>query len=666
MNFSEILILDAETRWAKNACSWAPDGYTLSKMTTEEYVRDNKFKAFGFGYKFIGKNERGWVTHNDLPKFFAGVDWGKTAVAHHNAQFDASILAWHYDVIPAFIFDTLSMARAVRGPDAGNSAFKLAQDLGLPPKGHTTADTDGLWELTPYVEEALADYCMHDVWLCEQFLNYFSKGYPKKELRLIDATIRMFTQPQLYLDAEMLRGALEEEKTARESLLKRLNAKEEDLASDGKFAELLTAVGVEPPTKKSKTTGKTAFAFAKNDAMFQALLNHDNEEVALLCEARVKVKSTQMRTRAQRFSDIASRGALPVPVTYAGARTLRWTAAKGASINMQNLKRGSVLRRAIMAPPGHVVVAGDLSQIEPRVIAFLAEHRTLLDIFASGADPYAVFGSTMFGIPGMTKESHKDLRQSAKSALLGANYRLGFASFSTQLLTGFLGAPPVRYDKKFAKQLGINETHLMKFMEGKAGAERMQRMSEIPHTCTDEELFIHCVCAKEIIDRYRAASEPIVKFWNFLDKMVATVLAVDDAEPVTYKCLVFKPGKILLPNGLHILYEKIECELDGIGRPQYSYWNGKKRKPLHSGIVAENVTSGTARCVISDGMDRIQSRYRVAMPVHDEAVYVVKQEEKEEAVAWIKEQLTKEPPYLPGIPLDASVGAHERYGLAKD
>ena len=190
-------------------------------------------------------------------------------------------------------------------------------------------------------------------------------------------------------------------------------------------------------------------------------------------------------------------------------------------------------------------------------------------------------------------------------------------------------------------------------------------MLEIPHTCTDEELLVHCVCAKEIIDRYRKASAPVVEFWGFLEKMIATVLADPQAEPVEYKCLTFYPGKIKLPNGLFIFYDKIKVELDEKNRPRYSYWNGKTYKNLYAGVVCENVTSGTARCVIGDGMLRIQGRYRCAMPVHDEGVWHVPDTEVAAATPWIKEQLTRPVPYLPGIPLDASVGAHRRYGLAK-
>lgn len=962
--FDEILILDFESRWSSKPVEWAPEAYTLSKMTTEEYIRSPLFKAFGAGFKYYGRDETPvYLTNPFLSKFFASVDWSRTAVCCHNAQFDAAIMAWIYGIKPAFIFDTLSMARALRGLEVGNSAAKLADDFGLPPKGRAVYSTDGMFEPDLVTEQELANYCKHDVWLCEQFLKRLLPGYPAKELRLIDATIRMFTEPQLALDADLLKEAIDEDTELRARLLGKLGRVDSELASDQLFAETLRAVGVEPPTKISKTTGKTAFAFAKNDALFQQIVNGDNEDAVLLCEARMKVKSTQERTRAQRFLDISGRadGLLPVPVNYAHTRTLRWGAAKGSNINMQNLKRGGKLRKSIIAPPGHTIVAGDLSQIEPRVLAHLADYQELIDIFASGKDAYAQFGAGMFGIPDLNRESHPDLRQSAKSALLGCfasdtqvltnsgwkdivsvsqadllwdgeewvthsgviaqgekevflhsgvwatadheiltahgwqawsevrtksslfksalslanspsstgaeqhysrdapldgshtygvavdgkglsrdqtscgadqraathaqrssqpkhgwrilsmptllpiprtetgfstvsapalfaaktqtqlctqttaaeasgyglrglnpasvffdtfsrwmggtspnysltastiteamsraicdfahavkmlltsagsrpamsknssgesaplnkkmqtydialagprsrflvltedgpiiahncGYRLGWASFASQLLVGFLGAPPVRYDRAFMKQLGIGKAEAIAFCEGKAGADRLARMADIPHTCTEQELLVHCVCAKTIIDRYRATSEPIVAFWGFLDKMVATVLSVPDAEPVVYKCLTFKPGQIILPNGLPIRYDDIKCTVDELGRPQYTYWNGKTNKPLHSGIVAENVTSGTARCVIGDGMLRVQRRWPVCLTVHDELVIVVKDAEVSEAKGWVKEQLTVPVSYLPGIPLDATIGADRSYGNCK-
>jgi hypothetical protein len=938
-----IVSIDFETRWDKR-------DYTLSKLTTEEYIRDKRFKAFGACVHEYGSDTVvQWYNGDELPRILATYDWSKTAVLAHNAQFDVSILEWRYGVHPCFIFDTLSMARALRGVEVGNSLAKLAADFGLPEKGRAVHSTDGLDEIDAQIEKELADYCKHDVFLCEQIFERLVTGYPKSELRLIDMTLKMYTRPVLQLDRSMLIEALAEEGKHREGLLAKLGVEESELASNPKFAVLLESLGVVAPTKVSKTTGKDTLALAKNDAMFQALLNGDNEDVSLLCEARLKVKSTTERTRAQRFLDISQRGPLPVPLSYYGAKSGRWTAAKGSAINMQNLKRGSFLRKAIMAPQGHQLLVGDLSQIEPRVLAWLSDYDELLDIFRSGQDAYAQFGAQMFGIPGMTKDSHPDLRQSAKSALLGCfgsqtpvltkrgwvtilevtredelwdgtewvthqglvpqgekevltamgvsatsdheiltehgwaawsavlanpsrfqsalslaslpacvgndrgicttpscgvaadgkascsdltsrkgpahvaenarskqpykrattqkdtttlaqtlstatgyltasaqsscdvptlkvahtqitvggalrsmlrglktawsscatssvwmggtyqsynltgltttggtsratfasshaastcptngksqpeklsssskesqplkqrmqtydiayagprnrytiltdagplvvhncGYGLGWASFASQLLVGFLGAPPVRYDKGFAKKLDVTSEYIERFI---GWEDNVKKLQEIPHTCTERELLVHCVAAKKIIDIYRATAHPVVSFWDMCDRLLTKSLA--GGEEVVYKCLTFRKNEIVLPNGMSLLYSNLRQVTDKETK-QKSWVYGEDETKLYAGKITNNVTQALARIVMTDGMLRTSKKYFVAGTVHDEQIVVVPDEEVDAAKTWVLAQMTVEPKYMPGVPLAVEGGAHRRYGLAK-
>ena len=671
--YDQIITIDFETRWDKT-------DYTLQKLTTEEYIRDPRFKAFGACVHVFGSNDPiVWISGEDLREYFRSVDWSTTAVLAHNAQFDVSIMEWKYNAHPCFIFDSLSMGRALRGVEVGNSLAKLAADYGLPEKGRAVHSTDGLEFLTPKIEQELADYCKHDVYLCEQIFSKLwmrldpvtgdTKGpYPTKELRLIDMTLKMYTRPVLQLDQSMLINALTEEGEKREGLLKKIGVDEASLASNKQFAEVLRSMGAIVPYKKSKTTGQQTLALAKNDALFQAMLNGDNEDIAALCEARLKVKSTTERTRAQRFLDISRRGALPVPLSYYGALSGRWTAAKGSAINMQNLKRGSFLRKAIMAPEGHQLVVGDLSQIEPRVLAWLADYEDMLLIFRQGGDPYAAFGAQMFNIPGLTKESHPDLRQSAKSALLGCGYGLGWASFAAQLLVGFLGAPPVRYNKAFAKQLGVTASYIEKFL---SWDDNVKKLLEIPHTCTDDELLIHCVAAKAIIDKYRSTAWPVVAFWEMCGHLLEKSLY--GGEEVVYKCLTFRKEEIVLPNGMSLLYPDLRRVREKVIGPdgqekdgdlQWVY--GKDATKLYPGKITNNVVQGTARIVMTDGMLRVDKRYPVKGTVHDELIAVVPDAEVADAKTWVLAQMTMEPKYLPGIPLDADGGAHRRYGLAKN
>lgn len=648
---NRVLVLDFETRWSKKH-------YTLSKMTTEEYIRDPRFKAFGASTKWLGEGQPAWVPHTRLVEYFNSIDWTTTAVLAHNAQFDVAILSWVYGHQPAFIFDSLSMARALRGVEQGNSLAKLAEEFDLPAKGKAVHSTDGLDELTPDIEAELADYCNHDVWLCEEVFSRLVEGYPKKELKLIDLTLRMFTNPMLELDKEMLHEAIEEERTTREALLGRLGIEESALASNAKFADVLSGLGVAPPTKVSKTTGRKTLALAKNDALFQALLNSEREDVAAICEARLAVKSTLERTRAQRFLDISNRGRLPVPLNYYGAHTGRWSASKGSGLNLQNLKRGSFLRKSIMAPDGYVLVVCDLSQIEPRVLAWLADYTELLEIFRSGQDAYAQFGAQMFGIPGMTKETHPALRQSAKSALLGCGYGLGWASFAAQLLTGFLGAPPTRYDKDFAKQLGVGADDAEKFV---SWDENTKRLEAIPHTCGEGELLIHALAAKAIIDKYREAAWPVVSFWELCSAAIERSLA--GGKVLEYKCLRFERERIVLPSGLALRYTGLRGKADPKGRPQWFY--GEHETKLYGGKLTENIVQAVARCVMTDGMLRIQKRYSCVLTVHDEVVVMVPEEESQEAKDWVLAQMVVVPNYMPGIPLAADIDVAKRYGEAK-
>jgi DNA polymerase len=624
-------------------------------------LRDPRFKAWGLCWKDYGDPlPATWIRGRDIEKWAKDFDWSKTAVIAQNALFDVSILAWIYGCHPAFIFDTLSMGRAVRGVEAGNSLKKMAEDFGLEPKGDGLGPSENyLDELPFHVEQELADYCRHDVYLCEEIFKRLVDGYPASELRLIDMTLKMYTQPRLVLDEQMLFQAIEEERTAREELLAQLKVDDAQLASNPKFADILVKLECRVPYKKSKTTGKQTLALAKNDALFQALLHGPNEKVRLVCEARLRVKSTTERTRAQRFLDISSRGALPVPLAYYGASTGRWTASKGSAINMQNLKRGSFLRKAIMAPEGYALVVGDLSQIEPRVLAWLSDYDEMLGIFRAGGDPYAAFGAQMFNIPGMTKDSHPDLRQSAKSALLGAGYGLGWASFAAQLLTGFLGAPPVRYDMEFAKKLGVTKEFVEKFL---SWDDNVTKLEEIPHTCTTKELLIHAAASKKIIDIYRATAHPVVSFWEMCGNLLESALY--GGKEFRYKCLVFRKGEIELPNGMKLLYPDLRTEKDEKGRSQYVY--GPDATKLYPGKITNNVTQGVARIVMTDGMLRVSKRYPVVGTVHDEQIDMVPEDEAAEALKWVLAQMTMEPKYLPGIPLSADGGTHKRYGMAKN
>ena len=304
------------------------------------------------------------------------------------------------------------------------------------------------------------------------------------------------------------------------------------------------------------------------------------------------------------------------------------------------------------------LVVCDLSQIEPRVLAYLTDYEELLDIFRSGEDAYSMFGRQMFGIPDLNKKDHPELRQSAKSALLGAGYGLGWASFAAQLLTGFLGAPPTRYDKAFAKQLGVTSAYIKDFI---SYSKNLERMGEIPHTCTQEELLIHCVSAKLIIDKYRAAATPVKEFWGMCDALISRSLV--GGKEYVHKCFTFQKGRIVLPSGLALRYPQLKGTQDERGRVQWTY--GEDDKKLYGGKLTENIVQAVARCVMTDQMLRMSKRYKIALTVHDECCMIVPEAEAEEAFSFCMQVMSTPPSWIADMPTACDGGYGVRYGDIK-
>jgi DNA polymerase len=126
---------------------------------------------------------------------------------------------------------------------------------------------------------------------------------------------------------------------------------------------------------------------------------------------------------------------------------------------------------------------------------------------------------------------------------------------------------------------------------------------------------------------------------------------------------VFTREKIILPSGLALRYPNLTGEPDEKGRLQWSYGDDKKK--LYGGKLTENIVQAVARCVMTDGMLRIQKRYPCVLTVHDEVAALVPESEAEEAENWVLAQMTMVPKYMPGIPLAAEAGHAKRYGDAK-
>lgn len=601
-----IITLDFETYYSQE--------FSLTKMTTEEYVRDERFEVIGVAVSVDG-GPRLWCSgdKDHIYQFLSTYDIPNNLCLAHNAQFDGAILNWIYGIKPKGWLDTLCMGRALHGTQVGGSLKVLTEFYDVGVKGTEVEDAKGYrrGNFTPEHLAQYGEYCKNDVAITFELFKRMSQGFPRTELRLIDLTIRMFTEPVLKLNPFLLERNLLVIKKQREELLQ--NFSEEHLMSNDKFASLLKSFHVEPPRKISKVTGKEAWAFAKTDEDFKALLEHPDPEVQTLVAARLGVKGTLEETRTQRFLDIAHRGTLPIPLRYYAAHTGRW--GGDDKINLQNLPRGSRLKLAIRPPEGYKIIDSDSSQIEARTLAWLAGQDDLVEAFDKGEDVYKIMASAIYGkaITEITKEE----RFVGKTTILGAGYGMGSAKFKNQL-----------------KTFGVE--------------------------VTDEE-------AKRIIDTYRATYPQIVALWKTAGDSIKAILR-NQITHLGRNDVLAIDGKdgIRLPNGLYIRYPNLRAIQNDDGKAEvvYDVKRGKQVIPtrIYGGKLIENVCQALARIIIGDQMLMVAKKYKVVMTVHDAIACIVPEDEVKTAIEYVELCMRLRPQWGTELPLNCESGYGDSYG----
>ena len=587
----------------------------FSKQTTEEYVRDTRFEVIGVAVQ-INDGEPEWFTGTmiETAEFLGKYKWSESLALAHNAMFDGFILSEHFQIKPKGWLDTLSMGRALHGTNVGGSLKVLAEFYNIGEKGTEVEDAKGL-RRTDFPEQQLVrygEYCKNDVRLTWDLFNCMSQDFPPTELRLIDLTIRMFTDPVLQLNVDMLERHLIWEQQRKANILAKYN--KDDLMSNPKFADLLRAWGVEPPMKKSVTTGKETYAFSKTDEAFKELLGHESLEVQALVAARLGTKSTIEESRTERFIGIARRGPMPVPLRYYAAHTGRWGGAD--NVNLQNLPRISPLKKAILAPAGYMMIDSDSSQIEARTLAWLAGQDDLVDAFDRGEDVYKIMASAIYGKS--VADITKDERFVGKTTILGCGYGMGAAKFQAQL-------------KNFGVEVTIEE-------------------------------------AKRIIDTYRDTYPKITALWKEANTAIESILR-GQLTMLGRGGVLKIEGKdgVRLPNGLYIRYPNMRQKTDEeTGRVEVVYDTKKGRATIpnriYGGKLIENVCQALARIIIGDQMLMIAKKYQVVMTVHDAIACIVPTAEVATAQEYVEMCMRIRPKWGLELPLNCESGYGESYG----
>lgn len=657
----DIVVLDFETYFTSK--------YTLSKMSTYEYVTDSRFQELGLACLRVRPGCPDPVPDFDHDtdavlswlKDEYGKDLERCTVVMQNAKFDALILKLYHGFVPRFIVDTKDL-HANLWPGASNKLADMAKQFNLPAKGKTATFAGYLWDyaqlrrtksgrptlFAPVMDEqmrtALHNYACRDVELeyaaaAKMIPMVRNLGF---ELRLAEQTRNLFLFPKIAFDfekADML-------KLEMSHVLSDLDTKAGShgltvYRSDKPFRRLLkAALGDEPlPLKKGKR-GRI-LALAKTDPQRADMLTHSNPKVRALVAARVGAKSwpTHIRRLEGMIGQAkAAGGFLPIGMNYYGAHTGRWSGSEG--INPQNLGARSEyevinqVRGTLVAPPGCVLVVSDASQIESRVTAWVSGESSLLNAFRNKRPVYCNFASGVLGStirkarptdPQAVKNYLTYWRQFGKIGVLGCGFGMG---------------------GKHLKEFAYNTYHL---------------------ELSDD-------LAAKAVSHYRTSFSRVKKFWGDLTYAFKYV-AKGGKEMRAGKVMVWRDGNtvcIRLPNGRDLYYHGAHVISDGYGEeiawPDPRDKTGKSITRIWGGgFLTENVVQAISRDILAEALLKIDSLgdgigLRIGHHVHDEAIGVVPVEHAKEALQLEIDLLRFSPPWAADVPLDAEGFIAERYG----
>ena len=609
-----LITLDFETYYDSD--------YSLRKLTTAEYIQDDRFKVHMVGIKI---DDGSTIVHTDpadIENSLYEIEWDEATLLCQNTHFDGFILAEHFSIYPYKYADTRSMSQALYVGEPSHSLSAIADRLFDDwQKGDELADSKGVETLKGDLLLSIRDYCANDVELTYAAYKEMIEDMPEREMQLIDLTARMFCQPQLLLDTQRAIESLLDIQDAKKAAIKASGLPKTKLSSNPQFAVWIRENGMEPPKKVSPTTGKETWALGKNDIDFQKLIA-DHPEHQAVWTGRLEAKSTIAEKRTERFIRHAevNGGRMPVPLTYYGAHTGRFSGRD--KINFQNLQRGSELRKCLVAPDGYQLLVVDSSNIEARMLAWLAGQEDVLEVFRSGGDVYADMASKIYGFK-VSKDTHPTERFVGKTAVLGLGYGMSANKFQLTLSTGAMGP---RVD------------------------------------LSDED-------ALNVVKTYRKSNAFVTSLWkacsNAIDHMIKPegYWAIKDLLPVGRK-------HIRLPNGLALRYPHLRYN---ISSPNNEYgFHGQietvygKETRIYGGKLTENIIQALARIVVTDQMLELDEVVReiggaVVLTVHDEIVAVVPEIHAEAMFKEALEIMRTPPAWAFGLPLDAEGGYAKEY-----
>lgn len=318
-----------------------------------------------------------------------------------------------------------------------------------------------------------------------------------------------------------------------------------------------------------------------------------------ILDLREKATGAAFAKIPKMFERVCADGRLRGEFVGHGAHTGRWTAR---GVQLHNLTRiyGKVsddlskvesysnlrehMRLILGNLRGYNFTCADLSQIEARIVAWLAGCKWRIEAFKNKEDIYARSAEKMFGIPHVSK--HDPERHDGKCAELGFGYGGGVNAIRN-----------INYDFYVEK-----------------GERKLQAL----------------------VDMWRAANPEICALWRKLDRAMREAIATGGARLTLLTTTIYfaydgRTMRVTLPSGRALYYRDVRLVETSRGSDiVYTDYTGRgaengMREKMWGGTILENITQAIAKDVLIDIMRRVKQKYAELQPigtVHDEIWYL--------------------------------------------
>ena len=487
-----------------------------------------------------------------------------------------------------------------------------------------------IWVDDPFSQGILESYCKQDV-VAESALDAVLPDWPEEEIEIWQRNERV-NDRGVPFDRELCEGADYVLTETMDGLSERISERTGgEITTGNQIQRIKTYI-------QERGINETCLDVQHVEALLETDLPDDVRDILLLRQHTSGSAAKKYRAALDSMDpDDHGRGLF----MYYGTRTGRFASMK---VQIQNMKHGADktsdfrdvvcsrdmslvvdtyngsiisalgknVRSLVCAPDGHTIVRCDSSQIEARVLSWLAGNEKMLRLFRDKADPYIDLAEKVFNKKVGKKD---DERKIGKEAVLG----LGF---------------------------GMGATRFVAAVKTKAKIELTTRFAQV------------------VVDTYRKENATIVKFWHNLEK--AAKACVEKGIPVRVGRLLFRMEgdyfTVTLPSGRRLFYYK-PAFVKHQGKTRFRYENNRGiRHEWAGGILCENIVQAVARDTLVHYMKLAAARgLDMFATVHDEIMLLAKLEDADAVEQSILECFATSLPWMDGLPCAAEAKVWPRY-----